>query len=115
MIKQKKFAIGLVSAALLVSATALAAGWSNDVQLDAIQIDGTSGTTSETYVGFATAVTGKPACGTAGWALASGTADNVKSMTAILNSAFLAGRNVQVYWDGTCSGTYARFKAVTMK
>lgn len=114
MNKKHKLAVGFVSAALLVSATALAGTWSSQSLLDVIEIDAT-GTSPSTYVGFASAVTGKPACGTSGWALASGGAENVKAMTAILNSAFLAGRNVEVYWDGTCSSSYARFTAVRMR
>lgn len=115
MNKTHKLAMGFVSAAMLVSATALAGTWSNDVQLDQIEVDGSSGTSTSTFVGFATSVTGKPACGTSGWGLATGTADNIKNITAIANSALLAGRNVQVYWDGTCSSSYARFSSIRIK
>lgn len=110
----KKSTVGFVTAALLVSATALAGTWSSQVRIDVVEIDGT-GTMPNTYLGFATTPTGKPACGTSGWALANGTTDSIRAMTALANSAFLAGRNVEVYWDGTCSGPYARFSAIHIR
>lgn len=110
-----KLAIGFVATATLMSATAIAGTWSNLVMLDAIELDGTS-TTPSTFVGFSTSPSGKPSCGTSGWSHLYGSADSVKAMTAIANSAFLAGRNVEVYWEGTCtSSAYARIAAIRMK
>lgn len=113
MIKKLKM-IGFVSAAMLVSATALA-GWSSQALIDAVELDGTAAV-PQTYVGFATTPSGKPSCGSGtGWALLHGSADSAKAMTTIATSAFLAGRNVEVHWDGSCTNGYARITAVRMR
>lgn len=111
-----KLAIGFVTTAMLMSATAIAGTWSSQVLLDAIELDGTAATPA-TFVGFATTPSGKPSCGNGtGWAHLYGSADSVKAMTSVVNSAFLADRNVEVYWEGTCTNsTYARIAAVRMR
>lgn len=114
MMKKLKM-VGLVSAAMFVSTTALAAWSSSQGLIDAIEIDGT-GTNPQTYVGFATTPGGKPSCGSGtGWTLFVGSADTIKAMTTIATSAFLAGRNVEAHWDGTCTSGYARIDAIRLR
>jgi hypothetical protein len=115
MNKKHKLAVGFMSAAILVSATALAGTWSNtDARLELIEVDST-GTAPQTYVGFTTTPTGKPACATQSVGVLFGSAEGIKTMTVIANSALLAGRNVQVYWDGTCTSSYGRIAAIRMR
>jgi hypothetical protein len=108
----KILSVGIGALCVLTAATALAAGpWSSAVTIATIEIGNTSTGTS-TYLGFNQSPSGKPACANSWQAVMSGTADNVKSMTALATSAFFAGRTVQVYWDGTCAGgipSFSRF------
>ena len=104
----KKIASLVVVATALVSGTALAAGpWSSSVTISDIEVDGVTGGT-ETYLNFTSTPSGKPACGTSSQVFLSGNADAVKAMTSVATAAYLAGRPVKVYWDGTCNGIYAK-------
>jgi hypothetical protein len=101
-------------AGVCVSAAASAGVWSNVVQIASIEVDDT-GTGTSTYLAFTTTATGKPSCGTSGQVIVSGSVDNVKAITALATSAFLAGRSVKVYFDGTCSGVYAKFPLFSLQ
>jgi hypothetical protein len=107
--------VGLI--ALVSTGVALAAGpWSNSVVIATVEIDGVAGGNgTETYLSFASTPTGKPACGTAGQAVMSGSVDNVKSMTSVATAAFLSGHSVKLYWTGACTGSYAQFNAISMQ
>jgi hypothetical protein len=105
-------AFGLATA--LASSTALAAGpWSGPVNIATIELDPT-GTGTSTYFSFASAPSGKPACGTSSQAIVVGPAEHVKAVTNLATAAFLAGKQVKVYWEGTCDTTYARVQLITI-
>ena len=95
--------VGLVSA--LATGAALAVGpWSSAVNVSQIEIDSVAdGNGTQTYLSFETTPSGKPACGTSGQVLLTGSVDQVKSATALATSAQLSGRPVRLYWAGTCS------------
>ena len=94
-------AVGL--SALLVTGTAMAA-WSNAVTITGIEVDPIS-TGSQTYLRFSSTPTGKPGCGTSAQVAFVGNADQIKAMTSLATAAFLSGKTVKVYWDGTCTAS----------
>jgi hypothetical protein len=107
-------ALGIVS--LLVSGAAMAAGFSQYSTIASIEIDAVSSGMSSTYLSFASSVSSnRPACATASLALMSGSTDSVKTMTSLATAAYLGGKSVRVYWDGTCDGTYGRITAIEVK
>jgi hypothetical protein len=100
-----KYSIGLLI--LATSSVALAAtfGWSAAATLAQVEVDSTSATNgTSTFLGFTggTLPTNHPTCATAVQGILAGSTDNVKAMTTLATAAFLAGRSVKVYWDGTC-------------
>jgi len=114
MTSTKKIAIVFGLIATLGGAKAFAGTWSGTTNVASVEIDDTGSGTS-TYLSFTSAPTGKPACGTSSQVIVGGSTDNVKAITAAAMSAFLAGRDVKMWWDGTCSGTYARFTLFTVQ
>lgn len=107
--------VGLVSA--LATSAAFAVGpWSNLLTIATIEVDSIAGGNgTETYLSFTSTPSGKPACGTASQYLATGTADHVKAVTATATAAQLSGRQVKVYWTGTCTGSYANFMHISLE
>lgn len=98
---------------LLVSSVAMA-GWSSYVSVSSVEIDAVVSGNSLTYLYFSSVPSGKPSCST-GSAVMSGSTDSVKAMTNVATAAFLAGKTLRVYWDGTCSGSYGNITAVQMQ
>ena len=112
---------------VLTGAVALAGTWSSPFALASIEVDDT-GTGTQTFLQYAEpfAPTGVPICGAqAKQFMAGGSADNVKAITDLATSAFVAGRRVKAYFDGTCStgsatctapgpNCHAKFKAFTL-
>jgi hypothetical protein len=125
--KKKLVMTGLGLGAALTGAAALAGTWSSPFALASIEVDDT-GTGTQTFLQYAEpfAPTGVPVCGAQSKQLmASGSADNVKAITDLATSAFVAGRRVKAYFDGTCStgsatctapsaNCHAKFKAFTI-
>ena len=98
----------------LVAGTALAAGWSEQVTISDIDIEAVS-TTTTVWLSFVTApATNKPTCtpSTSTQLELVGSADSIKAMTSAASAAFLAGRPVQVLFDGGCNGTHPRVSGV---
>ncbi|MET0790535.1 MAG: hypothetical protein ABW061_03360 [Polyangiaceae bacterium] len=101
-------------ATVLATGTALAAGpWSSAVNIATIELDPTATGTS-TYFSFASAPSGKPACGTSSQSIVVGPAEHVKAVTNLATAAFLAGKQVKVYWEGTCDTSYAKIQLITI-
>lgn len=127
VMKKKLVMTGFGLAAVLTGAVALAGTWSGPFALISIEVDDT-GTGSQTFLQYAEpfAPTGVPLCGSqAKQFMASGSADYVKAITDLATSAFLAGRRVKAYFDGTCStgsatctapgpNCHAKFKAFAL-
>jgi hypothetical protein len=106
--------VGLLT--LLVSSVAMAAaGWGGYATVSSIEVDAVTTGNSLTYVYFSTVPAGKPSCTSTGQAVMTGSTDSVKAMTSVVTAAFLAGRSVRVYYDGTCDSTYGRIAAVQMQ
>ncbi|HET9959710.1 MAG TPA: hypothetical protein VFQ61_34695 [Polyangiaceae bacterium] len=106
--------VGLVvGASTFVAGTALAAGaaWSNDNFISDIEVSA-----GVTYLKFGTAPLNNP-CTTANpsenvQVLLSGTADSVRSMASVATAAFLASKPLRIYYDGNCTGKYAKITGV---
>jgi hypothetical protein len=115
MKKHSTLALGLVT--LLLSGSAFAAWSVTPVTLTQVEVDAsaTASNGTATYLGFAATPSNKPACGTAPQGELTGSVDNVKGMTSVATAAFLGGKTVRVYWDGTCDGTYARIANILMQ
>jgi hypothetical protein len=128
MFKGKRLTLWLGVSVLLVSAVAAAYSpqWSAPFMLTSVEVDD-AGSGSATFLGFSTLPATPPPCGTGALQfMATGSADQVKAVTAMATSAFLAGRQVKVYFDGNCStgsvacttagaSCYAKFKAFTLQ
>lgn len=98
---------GLLS--LLASGTAFA-GWSNVVSIASV----TSWPDAQTYLEFTTTPSGKPGCATTGIHQIIGTAEHIEAASKIATAAFLAGRQVKVYFDTTCTGGDGKITHITM-
>lgn len=111
-----KLALGLAAGTMFLSSAALAA-WSDAVYIKTIESGASDGSAGVAYLEFTTTPANKPACGTAGQVRLSGTADNVKSLQSVALAAFLAGKRVKVYFDGTCvaGSTYAKVPVITIQ
>ncbi len=108
---------GVLGACVMLFALTVqaSAGWSSLVNISNIEVDNVStGNGTSTYFQFSTTPTGLPACQSHGAVVAVGSADHVKAMTALGTSAFLAGHQVEVYFDGSCDSGYAHFINVKM-
>jgi len=121
--RKVRTAVAAGTVTLIASATVWAAGpWSSAVSISSIEVDstgtagnGTPGTGTATYLTFSSTPTGVPACSTKTQYVAFGSAEHVKQVTAIASQAFLAGKQIRVFWDSTCeSGGYARFMHISM-
>lgn len=102
----KNFGISAAFAAVLsVSAVGLAA-FSQDVSVTSIEVDAApgpgAGTTTSTYLSFSTTPNSKTACTDANLSVIDGTAEHVRSVTALLNGAMLAGKKVNVFYNAGC-------------
>ena len=133
MNKHTKKVAGVVGMlALLASSTAMALSLTNPLSIKSIETDATSGTCtgssgctgngSITYVQFTTVPAGAnpaaPACTTSTDTVVlyspQGQAEAIKSMSSIATAAFLAGKTVRIFYDGTCSSGYARVVSIQM-
>jgi len=114
--KFKKLLLGVSIAGLLMSGTALADGpFSNWGNITNIELGPTSTGTS-TYLVLSPAPSGRPnGCKTDPQVVLFGPAEHVKAMTSLALSAFLAGKSVRFYYEGTCEGPYARVKMMQMQ
>jgi hypothetical protein len=108
----KRLALKLGLAGLLVSSVAFA-GWSTNsgVKITQVEIDpsttsGANGTAS--WVGFSPMPNNKPSCAGGSQVVFVGTAEHVRALTSLATAAFLAGRNVRVNWNGSCTGSYGQ-------
>jgi hypothetical protein len=95
--------------------------WSNAVTIASIELDPNPGGSyqSSTYLTFTTPPTGRPGsaptvCNTSAFVILTGPADHIKAMTTLATAAFLAGRTVKLYWDGTCTGAYANVQNISI-
>jgi hypothetical protein len=109
---RKSWCVGLgVSLVALLSAAAVsAASWSTYGYVSIVEVDSSS-TVPLVFLTFASspAVT-KPSCSTQVEVVSSANADGTKAIAALVTSAFLAGKQVAVYFDGTCNSSgYAKF------
>ena len=100
----KKICMAIAVTISVAAGTVMAAGpWSNTVSIASVEIDPTATGTS-TFLDFTSAVTGKPtACNNLSQVIFVGPADHVKAMTTLATGAFLAGRQVRIYYDGGCT------------
>lgn len=103
----------VASAALILAlapgASAWAGTWSGPATVASVQIepDASASNGTATYLLFTPAVpANRPTCGsvTNSYSGMTGSADHVRALTSLVTAAFLAGRQVKVYWTGGCSG-----------
>ncbi|HKO51456.1 MAG TPA: hypothetical protein VJV79_27295 [Polyangiaceae bacterium] len=114
--KHNKVLLGMSLAGLLASSTALAAGpFSNWLTVSNIEVAPTA-TGTTTYLAFSSAPSGRPtACNTDPSVILFGNAEHVKAMTSVALSAFLAGKSIRIYYEGTCEGPYPRVRLLQMQ
>jgi hypothetical protein len=95
----------VLAATVLYGAGAYAAGWSNAVTISGVEADYIS-STSKVYINFSSiANSNKPACASGDEALVAGSTDHVRNVLSLATAAFLAEKQVRVYWSGTCDGS----------
>jgi len=99
----KKIATAISSLAILATATAFA--WSNNLIVKTIAAEPNTGGTSDIFLTFTTTPSDQPSCtATDGTTILAGPAEHVKEMTVLATSALLAGRTIQVHWNGCTYG-----------
>jgi len=99
----KKIAIAIGSIAILATATALA--WSNSLIVKTIDAEPNTGGTSDVFLTFTNTPSNQPTCtATDGTTILAGPPEHVKEMTVLATSALLAGRPIQVHWNGCTYG-----------
>jgi hypothetical protein len=110
----KKHATLLGLFVVLVSSVATA-GWSAATRVTQVEIDTISnGPGFATYLGFSSKGIGRPDCATSLQGVLVGSLDHVKNMTNLALAAFLAGKNVKVYWASTCiNGSYGQIERIS--
>jgi hypothetical protein len=124
----KKVVIPVVLSSSLIALTA-SAGLSGIKKLTSVDVETISvGNGTTTYLQFQDSPGGRSCGAGAPQVVAKGSADHVKAMTSVATAAFLAGKSVQVSFDGTCvtssgaacssttsAGCYANFTGITMQ
>jgi len=107
---KKVSVVALALAGMLSSASAFATWSSNPVSISAVEVHQDE---DRVYLYFATQPTGQP-CGNSKVGKWDITTDSGKSMLAVANAAFLAGKSVTVNWAASCTGSYIYIQGISM-
>lgn len=115
----KFFATLIVTTCLATIAGHALATSTNPVMLTGIEIDATGGVDEKpkTFIQFGTTMpNGRPRCATATWMVLDPnlSIDNLKALTSIATSAYLAGKTVRVNLLSTCSGSSGIINDIVM-
>lgn len=112
----KMILASLAALILFVVSNAYAGTWNSSVHITDIEVSfAADGLGTRTGLIFQETLTAAPGCATSTQVLLSGTTENVKQMTELAEKAFVHGKVVGVYFDGTCIGPYANVIGLALR